>query len=460
MTFMTPELLARHDRPGPRYTSYPTAVEFSDRFGPADYELRLGEASQRAMDPLSLYVHLPFCSARCSFCACHVVIARDPAVADAYLSRVIAEAAVVADRLGARRRLVQYHWGGGTPTYYSPEVLTRLHSALLSNFEMTPDAEMAVEVDPRVTTRSHLETLAALGFNRLSLGVQDLDPEVQHLIGRHQTEEQTRVLYEYARELGFRSINFDLIYGLPGQTDVTIEATLDAIVAMRPDRLAVYSFAFVPWMRPHQHRIDESTLPQPMDKLALFAGVANRLMAADYRRIGMDHFALPDDDLALAAATRTLSRNFMGYTTGISAEVIALGSSGISDIGGAYAQNHRRLASYYQAVDGGSLPIERGYRLDADDLLRREVITEIMCNGEVDLAAAAERHGADFDSFSEEIRLLLAAGGLVEEGLAVLRGSEVGVTELGSPFVRRLAEVFDVHTRRRALDRPAFSRII
>jgi oxygen-independent coproporphyrinogen III oxidase len=458
---ITAELLERHDRPGPRYTSYPTAVEFTDRFGPVDHEERLRAASGRAADPLSLYVHLPFCRARCTFCACHVVVARNPDVADAYLGRVIAEASLVGDHLGGRRGLSQLHWGGGTPTAYPPDDLRRLHAAIAAAFDLRSDAEQAVEVDPRITTDAHLDTLAALGFNRLSLGVQDLDPEVQRLIGRHQTAEQTIRLFERARSGGFRSINLDLVYGLPGQDAETMAATVDTVLEMRPDRLAVYGFAYVPWMRPHQRRLDEGRIPGAWARLELFALVSNALTAAGYRAVGMDHFALPDDDLGRADMAGTLGRNFMGYTPAASAEVVALGTSGISDVAGAYAQNHRRLASYLRAVDEGVLPVERGYRLDADDLLRRDVITEVMCRWGVDLVEVAAGHGVDAETyFSPEIEALLAPGGLVAEGLVTVDGSTVRLTEWGRPFVRRLAQVFDAHTARRGDGATTFSRSI
>lgn len=461
MIEVTPELLARHERPGPRYTSYPTAVEFGEDLGPDEYGRRLEGAARRSEEPLSLYVHLPFCQARCSFCACHVVVTKRAEVSDAYLGRVVEEAALVAERLGERRRLVQYHWGGGTPTYYPPEVLVDLHRGLLRHFELAPDAEVAIEVDPRVTTAAHLEALAEAGFNRVSLGVQDLDPGVQRLIGRHQTEEETVALFGEARRLGFESINLDLIYGLPGQDEDTIERTLATVTELRPDRLAVYGFAFVPWMRPHQKRMDSGLLPDTGARFALLARVVAGLTGAGYRQIGMDHFALPDDELARCADEGTLARNFMGYTTKRDTEVVALGASGISDLDGAYAQNHRRLASYYQAVDGGGLPIERGYALSADDRLRRHVITELMCNGVVDLEEGAARFGASGPGvFAPEVAELTAPGGLVDEGMAEVDGWTIRATELGMLFVRRLAVVFDAHTARRSDDRPVFSKSI
>lgn len=461
MIEVTPELLARHDQPGPRYTSYPTALEFSDAFGPDDYAGALAGAAGQAERALSLYVHLPFCEARCSFCACHVVLTRNPNLSDAYLERLVEEARLLMSHLGDRRRLVQYHWGGGTPTYHPPEVLAGLHRRLLEAFELAPDAEVAIEVDPRVTTVEHLEMLAEAGFNRVSLGVQDLDPGVQELIGRHQTEDQTVSLYESARKLGFDSINLDLIYGLPGQETDTLERTLDRVLEMRPDRLAVYSFAYVPWIRPHQKRMDPSLLPDTSSKFALLALAVTALTGAGYRQIGMDHFALPDDELAQAADSGSLNRNFMGYTPKRDTEIIALGTSGISDISSVYAQDHRRLASYLQSVADGVLPIERGYQLTGEDRLRRDVITELMCNGSVDLDAVAAEHGwPDSETFTGEIEELESNGGLVDEGMAIVEGQTIRATELGMLFVRRLAKVFDTHTARRDDDRPAFSRTV
>ena len=461
MIEVTPELLERHDRPGPRYTSYPTAVEFSDSFSADDYAKCLRAAAARADEPLSLYVHLPFCEARCSFCACHVVVTKRAEVADAYLRRVAAEADLLAERLGDRRRVVQYHWGGGTPTFYPPDALVELHERLLRHFRLSPTAEVAVEVDPRVTSVAHLEALADIGFNRLSFGVQDLDPTVQQLIGRNQTRTQTEHLFDAARGLGFESINLDLIYGLPGQDETTLRETLDAVIQLRPDRLAVYSFAFVPWIRPHQRRLDEALLPGTRSKFALLAMVVSSLTSAGYLHIGMDHFARPDDALSIAATEGSLTRNFMGYTTQNGTETVALGTSGISDISGAYAQNHRRLASYYESIDRGDLPTERGYRLNQDDVIRKLVITELMCNGTVDLNAAGRAFTIDgVEYFSPEIEELLAPGGLVDEGLATMTGSRITSTSLGALFVRRVAAIFDAHAAARRNDGPVFSTTV
>jgi len=458
---VTAELLAEHDRPGPRYTSYPTAVEFHEGFGPEEYGDRLADAASRPGDPLSLYVHLPFCEHRCSFCACHVVITRKESVAAAYLRRLVDEARTTAARLGDRQVLQQYHWGGGTPTFYSPAELIELHGQLLSSFELAPGAEVALEVDPRITTEEHLSTLRELGFNRVSMGVQDTDEEVQDLIGRNQTWEQTSSLHEVARRLGYSSINMDLIYGLPGQNERSFDHSLEQVIGLRPDRLAVYSFALVPWMRPHQKRIDTELLPDRDLKFALLSLAIDRLTAAGYEQIGMDHFALPDDELAVAHRERTLSRNFMGYTTKRGTEIVGLGTSAISDIAGSYAQNHRRLASYYEAVDAGELPTERGFALDAEDRLRRYVITELMCNGRLLADDISDRFGiAVGEHFAAELADLAAPGGLVDAGFVRIEGSNIESTSLGRPFIRNVAMVFDTRLGARTGGAPVFSRTV
>ena len=458
---MTAELLARYDRPGPRYTSYPTAVEFHDGFGPADHATRLCEAAHRPDDPLSLYVHLPFCEHRCSFCACHVVVTKAESVADAYLSRLVAEARTTADKLGDRRVLQQYHWGGGTPTYYSPSTLADLHRDLLAEFDLAPGAEVALEVDPRVTNEEHLTVLRECGFNRLSMGVQDTDDHVQDLIGRNQTWQQTVDLNDAARRLAYSSINIDLIYGLPGQNEESFGRSLDQVIGLEPDRLAVYSFALVPWMRPHQNRIDAGLLPDRDVKFSLLSLAISRLTEAGYQQIGMDHFARPGDELSTAYANGTLSRNFMGYTTKRGTEIVGLGSSAISDIGSAYAQNHRRLASYYEAVDGGELPVERGVALTSEDQLRRFVITELMCNGRLQATDVMERFGVDMAShFGPELAELESTGGLVDTGFVEMNGADIEATALGRPFIRNVAMVFDTRLRSAPTGEQTFSRTV
>lgn len=459
---VTPELLAHHDRPGPRYTSYPTAVEFSEDLGPDEYGERLLAASQLTITPLSLYVHLPFCESRCSFCGCHVVVTKNTSLADVYLDRLIKEAEMVSRRLGERTTLHQYHWGGGTPTYYSPDDLAKLHAALLAMFDIAPDAEVAIEVDPRVTTVEHLEVLRGLGFNRLSMGIQDFDTTVQDLIGRHQTVEQAVELHAAARSLGFESINFDLIYGLPGQTEESFANTLDKVAELMPDRLAVYSFAFLPSMQTQQSRIDETRLPDRDTKFRLLTLAIENLVGAGYQQIGMDHFALPGDDLAIAHTQGTLSRNFMGYTTKRSPDVVAIGTSGISDVQGVYAQNHKRMANYYGSVDAGQLPIERGIALTPDDMVRRHVITELMCNGHINSGDIESRFDISFSEyFADELSALVAPGGVVEEGLVEVSDHGLQATELGELFIRNVAMEFDSYMAgHRDATKPHFSRTV
>jgi oxygen-independent coproporphyrinogen-3 oxidase len=456
---VTADLLRRYDRPGPRYTSYPTAVEFSDAFGAADYRERLAAAARRPDLPLSLYTHIPFCQSRCSFCACTVLITRNPRVSEMYMGYLLREIDMVAPLLGDRRRVKQFHWGGGTPTYLDVDQIRRLFAKFAGHFTFEPDAEVALEVDPRVTTGEQMALLRDLGFNRVSMGVQDFDGAVQDAIHREQPFEMTRDLVLASRRLGFHSVNVDLVYGLPRQTEEGFLRTIDQVIGIRPDRLAVYSFAMVPWMKRNQRLIRPDELPLPEVKLRLYGHARERLLAAGYRAIGMDHFALPGDELSVAAKGRVLHRNFMGYTTRPAPDMVAFGMSSIGEVAGAFVQNHKSLTRYYALLDAGELPVERGYALDADDERRRAVILSLMCNFHVDVEAWERRFGLRFaGEYAREIAELVegpAAHGFVK----VLPGA-LEVTELGSLFVRNLAMVFDRHLRERAADRPAFSRTV
>lgn len=454
-----PQVIEQHDRPGPRYTSYPTALEFSEDYRPSDHRRQLQELGT-ADEPVALYVHLPFCQSRCSFCACHVVVGASKTLESRYLDAVLTEIGTAADLLGDRPRFTQLHWGGGTPTFHQPEELARLHRKLTARFQPVSDAEQAVEIDPRVTTRHHLELLSHLGFNRLSIGVQDVDDTVQELIGRGQSVQQTEATIDTARAVGFGSINLDLVYGLPGQTVSSFEHTMEAIVDLRPERLAVYSFAYVPWVKPHQKRIDPASLPARETKIEMLALMIQRLTAAGYLHIGMDHFALADDELGVASRAGRLGRNFMGYTTLRGTPVLGFGTSAISEIDGVYAQNHKRLSSYLSESLAGSLPIERGRRSTADDRVRRVVITELMCNGAVDLSAVGERFGFDPDVyFASEREEIIGPGGLADEGLAAPSWPHVTATPLGRLFVRRLAMVFDAYLSSEG-SKPRYSRLV
>lgn len=455
------ELLRKYDRPGPRYTSYPTAVEFSDSYTEADYRAHLAEADRLADEPLSLYVHLPFCEERCSFCGCHVVITKKRDISARYLGYLHREIDLLAASLPHRRRLSQYHWGGGTPTYQSLAEMEALHRKITGHFTIDADAEVAVEVDPRVTSFEQVDLLRKLGFNRISMGVQDFTPEVEAAINRNQTEDETRRLYDYCREVGFDSINIDLIYGLPLQTAATFSGNMDVVIDMRPDRLAVYSYAYVPWIRANQKRIDTSQLPSPELKLELFCIAREKLLEAGYVQIGMDHFALPGDELAKAMHDRRLYRNFMGYTVKMGSDMVGVGVSAIGDVRGSFAQNVKKLSTYYQAVDRGALPIERGYVLDRDDKIRRAVITPLMCNFHLDTQEIERRHGIEFGRyFAAELEELSAAGGPVEHGFLEIHRDRIDVVGHGRLFVRNVCMVFDRYLRAKSQDRPVFSRTV
>jgi oxygen-independent coproporphyrinogen-3 oxidase len=436
-------------------------VEFHEGIDTAAYEGRLSEANGAGADlPLSLYAHLPFCDHRCTFCGCHVVITRHEDVIERYLDYLEREIDLLADRLPDRRTVAQFHWGGGTPTHYSPAQLRRLFGFFDRHFTLLPDAEVAIEVDPRVTSLEHLDLLAELGFNRLSMGVQDFSPEVQEVIERNQTYEETRQLMSYARKIGFdEGINLDLIYGLPLQTVETFDANLDQVLELRPDRVAVYSFAFVPWIKGHQRKMETDLLPSPETKLNLYLRSLNRFLDAGYDPIGMDHFALPDDELAVAARAGVLHRNFMGYTVKPGADMLAVGVSGIGDVRGAFVQNCKKLATYYEKLDAGSLPVERGYALNEDDLIRRYVITQLMCNFHVSKSDVAELFGIEFDGyFADSIESLSET---CEAGFVEISEDAIRVNETGRLFVRNICMAFDSYlAAKRADEKPIFSRTV
>lgn len=457
MTETLATLLHRHDKPGPRYTSYPTAVEFHDGVDAGSYRRALADAA--AVDgPLSLYVHLPFCAERCLYCACNVVITQRPDVSDPYLEHLKREIDMVADLLGSRRSLGQFHFGGGTPTYYTPAQLADLMDHVRRRFSFEPGAELALEADPRVTTAEHLEVLAGHGFNRLSIGVQDFDARVQHAVHRVQGFQDTMRLVETARRVGFTSVNVDLIHGLPHQTPSSFGTTVDQVVRMAPDRLAVYSFALVPWIAPHQKRLPEDAIPKGQDKYALLAVARERLMAAGYVDVGMDHFATPEDDLAVAQREGRLSRNFMGYTPVKAGDVIGVGLSAIGEVQGRFVQNHRKLNRYTRAVEEGTLPTARGYELSEDDRIRQELIREWMCNLRIPVRDLEARYGVAFEHyFATELPELaeLEREGFVEAGEGDYRAGP-----LGRMFLRNVAMVFDRHLRERKPQRPTFSRTV
>jgi oxygen-independent coproporphyrinogen III oxidase len=453
------DLLRRYDRPGPRYTSYPTAVEFHEGVDGATYESKLAEADAVPDEPLSLYFHLPFCRERCTFCGCSVVITRKPEVVERYLDYLRTEIEMVAARLPHRRTINQIHWGGGTPTHLDSAGMRTLWEAITRPFSLSPGAEVAIEVDPRVTTHEQVDTLRALGFNRLSMGVQDFTPEVQEAIGRHQGVEETVDLFRYCRAAGFDSINVDLIYGLPRQDPEAFRRNLEQLIDLRPDRVAVYSFAFVPWVKANQRRLDPASFPSPEMKFELFLQALEAFTAAGYAQIGMDHFALPTDELAVAQRESRLHRNFMGYTVMPAADQLGFGITAIGDLRGAFVQNRKKLVGYYEALEAGVLPVERGYLLDDDDKIRRHVILRLMCNFAIDTAEVESRFGIRFaDYFAVELEELKTPQ---ESGFVRAAPGRIEVTERGRLFIRNIGMIFDRYLRaKRAGDRQVFSRTV
>ena len=456
------DLLRRYDRPGPRYTSYPTAPQFRTDFGEAD--LRAAAAASNG-DPiprrLSLYVHVPFCASPCFYCGCNRIITRDKARGEAYLARLFREIALAAQLFDRDREVIQLHFGGGTPNFLDPAQLREVVDTLRSQFRFSDaaDRDISIELDPRFVNADHIAALAAAGFNRASFGVQDFDPEVQVAVNRIQSVEETRAVVDACRANGFRSVNIDLIYGLPRQTVAGFANTLDIVARMRPDRIAVYGYAHLPELFKPQRQINAAELPDAETRLQLLQLAIESLTAAGYVYIGMDHFALPDDELALAQERGGLHRNFMGYTTHADSDLVGLGVSAISHIGDSFSQNPRDLPSWQAALDEGRLPVFRGMRMDEDDQLRADLIQSLMCQGEVPTAALERRYDIDFaDYFAAALAKLQP---LVDDGLARIEPDRIVATSRGRLLLRNIAMCFD-----RYLDQPAavaaprFSRAI
>jgi oxygen-independent coproporphyrinogen-3 oxidase len=451
------EFLARYNRPGPRYTSYPTAPVWNDSFGPNDLQ-KVHAKADIAGTPVSLYMHIPFCESLCLFCACNVIIQKDHSVAPPYLGILKKEMEHVSANVSHKRPVVQFHWGGGTPTYLTPAQIEDLFGFTRQRFTFAPDAEIGIEVDPRVTSREHLETLRRLGFNRLSMGVQDFQSDVQKAIHRIQPFEMTRDLVQNARALGFDSINVDLIYGLPYQTPESFAHTVDQIVQIDPDRVALFSYAHVPWLKKQQGSF-AAHLPEGMQKFEIFRTGLLKFLEAGYLYIGMDHFAKPGDELAVSQQKRTLHRNFQGYTTKAGADLYGMGITAISGIQDAYAQNYRDIPSWEKAVKERGLATMRGYHLSNDDRLRRAVISRLLCHTVIPKQEINREFGIDFDDyFAEELRRLETPR---EDGLVLLDSNEIRTTWLGRIFIRNLAMVFDPYLEKQHLaDKPLFSKTL
>jgi oxygen-independent coproporphyrinogen-3 oxidase len=455
------DLCRRFDVSGPRYTSYPTADRFQSNPG---HQLLVDALQQRpASDqPLSLYVHLPFCSTVCYYCGCNKVITKDHNKSSRYLDYLEREIDMQLASMSGSKSVAQLHWGGGTPTFLSDDEMRRLMTMLRSRFEFLPDGEYSIEIDPRSVDPRRAHLLAELGFNRMSLGIQDFDPQVQQAVNRRQSFEQTRDVLLAARDAGFKSVSVDLIYGLPRQTLEGFKATLDKAISLLPDRIALYSYAHLPQIFMPQRRIQEAELPKAEEKLSLMAMAIETLVNAGYVFIGMDHFARPDDELALAQQAGKLHRNFQGYSTHAELDLLAFGVSAIAKVGPVYAQNAKTLDEYYGDLDAGHLPVRRGYRMNDDDTLRRAVIQELMCHFKLDFAEVEQAWSIDFRSYFADALEQLAP--LAEAGLLTLAAQRITVEPKGRLLVRIIAMAFDHYLQQdrqnAAVGRPRYSRVI
>lgn len=451
------DLVRRFDVSGPRYTSYPTADRFDYEFKQERFLPYLQErAHSDSNPPLSVYFHLPFCRSLCYFCACNKIITQDYGRSAEYIRYVTKEMDLLAPHLGKDRRTVQLHLGGGTPTFMSNDELAQLMDATRRHFEFSADAELGVEIDPRTVNEDTLSFLAGLGFNRCSFGVQDFNPEVQAAVNRIQPVDMVERAVKASRDTGFESVNADLIYGLPKQTLESFERTVDEIIRLSPDRIALYNYAHLPSRFKAQRMVKPEDLPNAETRLQIFLLSTRRLLEAGYEYIGLDHFAKPDDELSRARRDKSLHRNFQGYTTRAECDLVGFGVSAIGKVGRSYNGNVRTVNAYYEALDQGRLPVERGYDLSTDDVMRREIIMILMCSMPLRFSEIAQKYGIDFESyFSAELEQLRP---YEEVGLMETRDGVITVTPKGRLFVRALGMVFDSYLRRPTVS--TYSRLI
>jgi oxygen-independent coproporphyrinogen-3 oxidase len=453
-------ILPRYAVEGPRYTSYPTAPVWKETYGPEQYRAELGRTDIDPADGLSVYVHVPFCDSLCHYCACNKVITKKPELPERFLDAIDREVAAVHKALGVPRRVTQQHWGGGTPTHLSPEQCSRLFRTVADAFPMADGAEISIEVDPRVTSEEHVAALRESGFNRISMGVQDFDPRVQEAVHRIQPVGQTAALVDQSRAAGFESVNFDLIYGLPYQTVESFERSLDTVIALSPDRIALYSYAHVTWVAKQQRGFERKDLPAPQTKARIMLRAIRRFLEAGYRFIGLDHFARPEDELTQALRDRTLRRNFMGYTTQAGVDLLGFGPSSISELRGSYAQSQRGLDDWHQAVEAEGVATMRGHELTPDDVERRWIIGRIMCHGELRAPEFEEAFGRPFaPAYAAELAALQTP---IDDGLVTrAEDGSLAMTPLGRLLVRNVAMVFDAYLpEQQKTGKPMFSKTV
>jgi len=452
------DLIRRYDKAGPRYTSYPTAVQFHNGFDEAAYREHAQNSNLTPLKPLSLYVHVPFCDTVCFFCACNKIATKNRQLAIPYLATLQQEIAMQGALFNRERPVTQLHWGGGTPTFLSHAQMRELIQTIKTHFQMLNDdsGEYSIEIDPRETQSDTVAFLRELGFNRMSLGVQDFEPKVQKAVNRIQSEKQTFAVLEAARREGFKSISIDLIYGLPHQNADTFSKTLDKILAVKPNRFSIFNYAHLPTIFKPQRRINETELPAPSEKLAILQNTIHQLTDAGYIFIGMDHFALPDDELTIAQRNGTLYRNFQGYSTHADCDLIGLGPTSIGKVGDSYSQNVKTLDEYSAQIEGGHIPVFRGIALNADDKLRRAVITKLICHFTLDIPTIEEEYLIDFkEYFSKEWEEL---GMMQEDGLLTLDDQHIDILPAGRLLVRNICMTFDAYLRKNKEQR--FSKVI
>lgn len=462
-TLLNESLLEKYSTNIPRYTSYPTAPEWNEEFKIKDY-LEACEKANLNKTPVSLYFHLPFCESHCYFCACNVVISKKKEIVSVYLDHLKKEIDYLSQLTSKERIVEQIHLGGGTPTYFSPDELSKLYHFIEERFNISKYCEISVEVDPRVTEYEHLKVLSDLGFNRLSMGIQDFDTTVQEAVNRIQPYDQTYKLFSLARELGFNSINVDLIYGLPNQSLEKFAKTIDLIIKLNPDRIALFNFAYLPELFPHQAKyLLDHSLPDQKEKIKIFKHAVNSLIENGFIFIGLDHFAKPDDELEIARKNKTLHRNFQGYTTKSLCDLYGLGITAISHIQNTYSQNIKKLNPYYEKLDLNEIPIFRGIVLNKDDLLRKEIIMKILCHGEVIKSEIEDKYDIDFNQyFSYELEKLkeFENDGLLRLQVTGHRSQVIQVTPLGQFFLRNIACVFDYYLNKKNGKQRIFSKAI
>lgn len=452
------DLIKKYDRPGPRYTSYPTAPHFKESFTHEKYMDEIIRTNNgNNLPDLSLYYHIPFCDTLCYFCGCNMIVTRNRDRIKEYIKYIKNEIDLLRSYLSPERKVSQIHWGGGTPTHLNPDEIIDLISYINSNFEIAPDAEEGCEIDPRELTKDHLSALSNGGFNRISMGVQDFDAKVQKAVNRIQPEEITRKVIEWIRELGFQSINLDLIYGLPFQSVESFEKSVDAIIDISPDRIAVFNYAHVPWMKKHMSLINAEDIPKPEEKLNILKMTIEKLTGAGYIFIGMDHFAKPDDEMAVALRRKKLYRNFQGYSTNAGTDLYAMGITSISQIGRIYTQNFKKEKEYFDALEEGLLPVSKGYYLSDDDLLRRHVIMKLMCDFELKFEQVEKQFNIDFKKyFSYGLNNLKE---MTDDNLVNINDSMIKVTDMGRLLIRNIAMNFDGYIERKE-DTAKYSRTV